>query len=466
MKLPRLARGRAPFFVIILLFGVSLAFSFHALLQQQLAQQLKLSDNLWLITQLEVEYLRFLDAFDRFALADPSGEADEAAGRRELRRRLDVLWSRIPLLLTGEEGRQFKSIVDVQDMARDLDAMFRVFEPAIVNIAPGDAEAYATIRERLEAPTRRIHANVRRAFVADENETAFRNAELRQAYVMLAGSLVGILMSGSLFIKFLTRQVSMVKSAEARTREAMYRAEAANHAKTEFLASMSHELRTPLNAIIGFAEILKQEMFGPIQNPRYLEYVEDIEKSGSHLLAVISDILDLAKIESGKVRLEEQRVHLAEVVALAARIVWPEGVQTGLTVELKIAPDLPLLRGDRRLIRQMVLNLLSNAAKFTPAGGTVTVEVGMASDGRPMIRILDTGIGMASEDISTALQPFGQLAPVGIANGGGTGLGLPLAKAFADLHGAELLVDSRPGCGTVVTLLFPPHRIVDREDAA
>ena len=453
---------RLPFAIVIVLFGISLAFGLRALLEQERAQHLRLTDKLWIIDQLEIEYLRFLGAFDRFALTPQDQVAEEdILRRRGLKRRLDVLWSRIPLLNTGEEGRLFESVPDVHDLARDLEAMLRDSETAILSLAPGDAAAYRALRDRLAEPGQRIHTAVRSAFVADEDEINFFKAEQREANLMLAASLLGILISGAALIFFLICEIRAVGRAQASMRNALDQAEAASRAKSEFLATMSHELRTPLNAIIGFAEILKLETFGPIGIPRYREYVEDIHTSGNHLLTIIGDILDLAKIEAGKIELQEEDVDLAEAIDLATRIVQPNGVEAGLSFEKGVVANLPCLRGDPRLIRQMTLNLMSNAVKFTPAGGIVTVEAARAGNGGVLVRVTDTGIGMPKDQIETALSPFGQIATNSQHSRAGTGLGLALVKAFAELHGAKFLLDAEPGAGTVAEILFPASRVVE-----
>jgi signal transduction histidine kinase len=243
-------------------------------------------------------------------------------------------------------------------------------------------------------------------------------------------------------------------------------AEAASRSKSEFLATMSHELRTPLNAIIGFSEVMMSETFGPLGEGPYREYAQDINVSGIHLLALINDILDLSKAESGKLELNEETVDLAEVVEQVARLIRPRADGGQVSVATKIAAGLPFLRGDERKLKQIALNLVSNAVKFTPKGGHVDLELDCDEARRLVLRVRDTGIGIAPEDIERAFEPFRQIDSELSRQHDGTGLGLPLTAAMVRLHEAELAVDSAVGRGTLVTVLFPPERTIAEAAAA
>jgi signal transduction histidine kinase len=249
------------------------------------------------------------------------------------------------------------------------------------------------------------------------------------------------------------------KGAEAALLRAKQEAELASRSKSEFLANMSHELRTPLNAIIGFAEILAGEIFGPLGHERYKGYIADIRDSSQWLLRLVNDILDVAKVESGKAELFEEPVAIATVVESCIRLMRERMQARGLHLTRSIPAKLPLVRCDERRLKQIVLNLLSNAVKFTPAGGHITVRAAVEDDGF-IIAIKDTGIGIAAEDIDRALNRFGQIDSHLQRKQEGTGLGLPLTKAMTELHGGRLEIASMPGAGTRVTVRLPPERIL------
>ena len=238
---------------------------------------------------------------------------------------------------------------------------------------------------------------------------------------------------------------------------AMTRAEAANQAKSEFLANMSHELRTPLNAINGFSEIMAGELFGPLGDPRYKGYAADILRSGQHLLSLINDILDMAKIEAGKLTLHYEKVSLKEVVEDAARLMRGKIQEAGLNLVVD-APDLPDIDADHRGLKQVVLNLLSNAVKFTPEGGDIVIGLSQLDDDRLRVAVTDTGIGIAPEDLDRLARPFEQVEGQHSKTTQGTGLGLALTKSLVELHGGRLAIESEAGQGTTVSFELPINR--------
>jgi signal transduction histidine kinase len=248
-------------------------------------------------------------------------------------------------------------------------------------------------------------------------------------------------------------------------RAAKEAAEAANEAKTQFLANMSHELRTPLNAIIGFSDMIGQEMLGPIGNTRYAEYVRDINLSGQHLLEVVNDVLDMARVESGHFELKIEPIDLAAALKPAARFVEERAREAGLQLRLDFEADIPPLPCDERRLRQVVVNLLANAVKFTPKGGRVTLAAGTNAQGKVWIRVSDTGIGIPEQSIGRAMAVFGQVDGSLARKHEGAGLGLPLAKSLTELLGGDFDLQSKVGTGTTVTLTFPTPRALAQRSA-
>jgi PAS domain S-box-containing protein len=248
------------------------------------------------------------------------------------------------------------------------------------------------------------------------------------------------------------------KQMEQALRDARDAAERGSRAKSEFLANMSHELRTPLNAIIGFSEIMREEILGPVAVPKYREYLGDINSSAQHLLLIINDILDIARIEAGRVELKEARIDLKRMIEECTRMLHGRISEAGLKLETSYENGAPWCIGDERLLRQVLLNLTSNAIKFTPSGGRVRIQVGRKVGGELTLAVQDTGIGMTTEEAAMALRPFGQVQGAFVRSRDGVGLGLPLAKSFVELHGGVLQVDSAPGRGTTVMVNLPPWR--------
>ena len=247
---------------------------------------------------------------------------------------------------------------------------------------------------------------------------------------------------------------------------AMTRAEAANQAKSEFLANMSHELRTPLNAINGFSEIMAAEMFGPLGDAKYRGYAADIHRSGQHLLSLINDILDMAKIEAGKMRLHYEAVSLKEVCDDAVRLMRGKVEDAGLTLTVEAPADLAEIEADHRGCKQVMLNLLSNAIKFTPEGGSITVRLAPLGDQRVRVAVTDTGIGIAADDLARLARPFEQVEGQRSKTTQGTGLGLALTKSLIEMHGGTLHMESRPGEGTTVSFDLPIRRPTTQAEPA
>jgi signal transduction histidine kinase len=254
--------------------------------------------------------------------------------------------------------------------------------------------------------------------------------------------------------------VTLLKSREEELVLATERALQANRAKTEFLANMSHELRTPLNAIIGFSDVMLSALFGPLGSPRYVDYVRDVRHSGQHLLNIINALLDIAKIEAGQMELAEAPLTIEELVADCLPLVRDKAAARGLELTASVPADLPVMNLDATRMRQVLLNLLSNSMKFTEPGGKIAIVAASSADGGIVLSVTDTGIGMTEDEVAVALEPFRQVDNTLARNYEGTGLGLPLARRFTELHGGSLEVVSQRGRGTEVLVWLPPERIV------
>jgi len=292
--------------------------------------------------------------------------------------------------------------------------------------------------------------------------------------VVLGGLLAGLAASTMIFIVMIVRQFRASQAGQAelsqlnlRLGEAKGAAEKASRAKSEFLAHMSHELRTPLNAIIGFAEVMRLELLGPLGRARYREYINDIHQSGQHLLSLIDDVLDMSRIEAGRFELHEEAVDLAATAAEALTLVRPIAEKSSVSLLASDPSLLALLHADERAVKQMLVNLLANAVKFTPAGGTVRLSARFGAEGELALTVADTGVGMSPREIEDSVVPFVQVDSRLARRTPGSGLGLPITKRLIEMHGGRLVLESAPGKGTTATLYFPASRILpDRRRAA
>ena len=351
-----------------------------------------------------------------------------------------------------QELSAFRNALNVPDVHFSL---HRIGNPrdareSIPDSTPILSDANGTITAEVDLPA----AGIAAAASLSEDE-ALRDWRAR-ANIEIIG-----LVLRSLFVvgvgSFLARQLRWREAVEAELVNAKEAAESASRAKSEFLANMSHELRTPLNAILGFSEIIKSRTFGPVSDP-YPEYAGDIFNSGTHLLALINDILNLSRLEAGGLTLQEEDVDLAATVEACVNLVETQARQAKIRLSVSLDRGVGWIRADDRRLRQILINLLSNAVKFTPEGGRVSVSSVLRSGGLA-ISVSDTGIGMASADIPKAMMAFGQLDSRVRRKQEGTGLGLPLAKQLVELHGGTFAIESRINFGTTVTFVLPPERI-------
>lgn len=250
-------------------------------------------------------------------------------------------------------------------------------------------------------------------------------------------------------------ELALCRQSEHELRKAVAAAKAANEAKTLFLGNMSHELRTPLNAIIGFSEVIQSELFGPAGNAKYAEYAKDINQSGIHLLRLINDLLDVSRIEAGRLALSEEVFDLTCAIVASLHMLRDQAVARRVFLSHDIPADFPFMHGDQTRIKQIFINLIGNAIKFTPAGGSVRVSASVLDDAAMRIIVADTGIGIAPDDLMKVCETYGQVANSLTRAHEGAGLGLPLAKALTGRHGGTLEITSEVGRGTTITVIFP-----------
>jgi signal transduction histidine kinase len=288
---------------------------------------------------------------------------------------------------------------------------------------------------------------------------------LNNNFFLFMATAVGIFASyiQELYVRLNYVSTRLLIEEQGKSKLLLAKSEAANTAKSEFLAIVSHELRTPLNAIIGFSEFLKMEMFGPLGSERYKSYSQDIYRSGQHLLHIINDILDLSRAEANKLEITEEKFNLAEMVHGCLRMFRNKAAVEGVRFSHKISEDITVL-ADQRLMNQVVINLLSNAVKFTSTGGAITVETHCDENDCCSIKVIDTGIGIAEENIAKVLEPFMQVESATVRTQEGLGLGLPLVKRIIDLHGGDVGIVSTLGKGTTVTVSLPGWRRAEWDD--
>jgi PAS domain S-box-containing protein len=323
-------------------------------------------------------------------------------------------------------------------------------------------EALAMSAEQVIHPedVPKVREALRRLEYADHAPITYRGRRNDGTYIWVEASLTrsNNPETGASEVVSVVRDISERVRYEAALRQAKEEADAASRAKSEFLGTMSHELRTPLNAIIGFTEIMKEGVMGPLDNPHYRSYVADIHFSSTHLLNLINEILDVTKAEAGKLEVQEQVFDLRNVIEAVVRISGPPIGKAGVTVTIDLPADLPRLRADEGKTRQVFFNLISNAVKFTPPGGRIDISGRFDSDTGLAVTVADTGIGIAPQDLKRVLEPFVQVDSSLSRRHQGTGLGLPAVKGIMELHHGTIELQSTAGAGTAVTITFPPER--------
>jgi len=438
-------------FITIATFTVT---GFNRLNQHHEQQVNRAQSDIWVISQIALELERTLNALHMFALDE------QATPRENVILRLDILWSRIPPILTAPDTQNLRDFDAVATTVHGLQDTLTKLTPAIETLKAGDKAQMAQIQDALMPFSARLN---KLASLIVSNTDGIEDSYLK--VVLKRSSAVEyyvffFLIGAFLLVALLVIESLQIRKLLAHARAAEQRAEDASSAKSSFLANMSHELRTPLTGIIGFSGMMEQETMGPLPQ-KYKEYAGDIEKSGKHLLDLINDILDLSKAEANKVELDVGIYGVQDIVRQSERLVAGLLETYRVNVTAEIPNGLPEIRIDRRRIVQCVVNLLSNAIRFSPQNSKVLLTVASTTSGGLCIAVHDEGKGMSAADLKIAMQPFGQIRHgPDLQHHPGTGLGLPLVKLMMDLHGGALEITSKPGRGTTARLVFPPVAVI------
>jgi signal transduction histidine kinase len=457
---PEALAGAGRRFVLVMvatLLAVSAVLASYLYVQQAEYNRSSFQNMIWDGVQFRHEYQAFRISLTESLAGLPGGRPED------VQRRYDSLSAR----LAAVDTPVYRVDAELDQVLQRITKAIRDWGAAVAAYRSGDkaaGQSLATAAQALNADFSLFASQVNAVGIQQLEASRQR---LSRLYTILigAGVVTWLLVLG--FAYALMRQLRATDAAHAGMQamtadleQARRLAEDASRTKSNFLATMSHELRTPLNAILGFTDIMRQGLFGAIGNPRYADYLDGIQKSGQHLLALINDVLDMSRIEAGRLELNEREINVALAVDQALALVGVTADGKGVTLESRLPAILPKLLADERIFRQILLNLLSNAIKFTPEGGSVEVTAAVLSDHQLAIRVRDTGIGMSDHQLKQAFEPFSHGGDsLRARETGGSGLGLPITRRLIELHGGEIRLASRKSAGTTATLIFPAARV-------
>ncbi|MFY8107271.1 MAG: sensor histidine kinase [Elstera sp.] len=462
--------------LLTLLTMIAATVTYLANREREVAARLDFSRSPWAIASTEIETLRLSNALDLLARYPNDPEL-----REEVLKRFDTTWSRVDVLKTGPEGKPLFRLPGYKETLEAFDQVLIAQDPLMGRLETATAAELRAAFQQIGT----ILPRLREAFlllVTDPNYNGLRSSTAQQEledrlslllvglgaliivlFVLLISEISGtqrLLRHSDAMVAVLRERESELAALHAASQQAREEAEAANTAKTAFLANMSHELRTPLHAILGFSETIKRASFGPIQPPRYGEYIDHIHQSAEHLFSLVEDLLSLTRIEARQYTLNETRLDLAAPCRFAADLLRAKAEAGGIKLVLGEAPVPPVvLFADLRTVRQCVLNLATNAVKFTPEGGEVRITWGLNPNGEAELSVTDTGIGISPEEQTAIFDPFYQVDNGLSRHHTGAGLGLPLVKSLIELHGGRVALESRAGEGSRFTLTFPKDRL-------